>query len=68
MSRAGFGQNTMRNFSVFRETIDNIVGCSDGEDKKAVDSLIGDKVQLFDDLVMINSSTFISKKVEGKAA
>jgi transposase len=55
-------------FPVFRETIDHIVGCSDGKDKKAVDSLIGDKVQLFDDLVPINSSTFVSKKAEAKAA
>jgi hypothetical protein len=39
---------------VFRATIDHFVGCSDGKDKKAVDSLIGDKVQLFDDLVPIN--------------
>ncbi|MDR1111915.1 MAG: transposase [Deltaproteobacteria bacterium] len=55
-------------FSVSCETIDHIVGCSDGEDKKAVGSLIGDKVCLFDDLVPINSSTFVSKKAEGKAA
>jgi hypothetical protein len=44
------------------------VGCSDGKDKKAVDSQIGDKVWLFGDLVPINSSMFVSKGAEGKAA
>jgi transposase len=55
-------------FSTFCETIDAIVGCVDIKDKEAVDSLITDKVQLFDDLVPINETTFVNKKSEAKAA
>jgi transposase len=55
-------------FSVFCERIDFIVSCADGKDKKAVDSLINEKVQLFDDLVPISETTFVSNKTEGVAA
>jgi len=38
------------NFDVFQETINSIVDSSDKHNKNAVDQLIGDKVQLFDDI------------------
>ena len=38
-------------FDVFREKIDSITNSTDKENKPAVDRLISDKVQLFDDLI-----------------
>jgi hypothetical protein len=38
------------------------------KDKEAVDCLITDKVQLFDDLVPKSETTFVNKKSEAKAA
>jgi len=38
------------NFELFQETINSIVDSSDKHNKNAVDQLIGDKVQLFDDI------------------
>jgi transposase len=40
-------------FDVFKEKIDSIVYATSGEDKKFIDRLISDKVQLFDDTVDI---------------
>jgi transposase len=52
------------NFDEFRETVDSIVSSADNIDKQA-DRLISNKVQLFDDIKMINETTFAyeSKKV-----
>jgi len=38
------------NFELFQETINSIVDSSDKHNKNTVDQLIGDKVQLFDDI------------------
>jgi transposase len=53
------------NFDIFRETIDSIISDADKSDKKAVDRLINSKVQLFDNIVPINETTFAyaTKKV-----
>jgi transposase len=55
-------------FSKFCGVIDDIAGCSDNRDKKAVDELISEKVQLFDDLMPIGVSTFVSNAATKKAA
>lgn len=44
-------------FDVFQETIDSIVADTDKCDKAIIDRLIGDKVQLFDDLSVDMNST-----------
>ena len=38
-------------FDVFRERIDSITNSTDKENKAAIDRLVSDKVQLFDDLI-----------------
>jgi len=38
-------------FEIFKQRIDSIVNSTDKENKKYVDSLITDKVQLFDEVV-----------------
>jgi transposase len=55
-------------FNEFCERINSILGFDDGNDKKALESLITEKVQLFDDLVLINDSTFASGVAVNKAA
>ena len=39
-------------FDVFKERIDSVVSSTDNCNKKYIDSLIGDKVQLFDDITV----------------
>ena len=52
------------NFQNFCETINSIVACKD----HALDSLISDNVQFFDDLVQLNETTFATqKKVKSKS-
>jgi transposase len=53
------------NYTNFYETIDSI--CANTEGNKALDRLISGKVQLFDDFVAINESTY-SRKKPGKMA
>ena len=56
-------------FEVFQEKIDSIVNNADKKDKALIDRLIGEKVQLFDDpLVVGNSSVCRFIKNEKKAA
>lgn len=45
-------------FELFQEQIDSIVSNTSKGDKEVLDRLIGDKVQLFDELVAINENTF----------
>lgn len=45
-------------FELFREQIDSIINSTDNLNKEIVDRLIGEKVQLFDDLISINENTF----------
>jgi transposase len=46
------------NFDLFCENIESIVSRRDNSDKVAIDKLICDKVQMFDDLVRIHDTTF----------
>ena len=56
-------------FDVFKEKIDSIVNNADKKDKALIDRLIGEKVQLFDDpLVVGNSSVCSFIKNEKQAA
>jgi hypothetical protein len=45
-------------FVLFRHTIDSILDSSDKLCKSAIDSLIGDKLQLFDDLASASDLSF----------
>jgi SAM-dependent methyltransferase len=45
-------------FEVFREQIDSIINSTDNLNKEIVDKLIGEKVQLFDDLIAVNKNSF----------
>jgi transposase len=45
-------------FELFREQIDSIINSTDNLNKEIVDRLIGEKVQLFDDLISINENSF----------
>jgi transposase len=44
-------------FDVFQERIDSIVNNADKKDKAIIDRLIGEKVQLFDDLLVVANSS-----------
>jgi hypothetical protein len=43
-------------FELFREQIDSIIDSTDKVNKGIVDRLIGEKVQLFDDLIAVNEN------------
>lgn len=45
-------------FGMFRETINTLVGSTDNSNKTIIDRLIGEKVQLFDGLVVATGDTF----------
>jgi hypothetical protein len=45
-------------FELFRGQIDSIINSTDNLNKEIVDKLIGEKVQLFDDLIAINENSF----------
>ena len=45
-------------FELFREQIDSIINSTDNLNKEIVDRLIGEKIQLFDDLIPINENSF----------
>ena len=55
-------------FDVFQETIDCIVNCADKENKTIIDKLIGDKVQLFDDIIAVSLLSFSKETVLKSAA
>jgi transposase len=44
---------------LFREQIDSIINRSDNLNKEITDRLIGEKVQLFDDLIAVNENSFM---------
>ena len=50
------------NFTLFQETINNLIQSATGKNRKRVAKLIGEKVQLFDDLRLINENAFVSLK------
>jgi hypothetical protein len=45
-------------FEVFLEQIDTIIDSTDNLNKEIIDRLIGEKVQLFDDLTAVNENSF----------
>jgi len=47
-------------FDVFKEKIELIVNNADKKDKTVIDRLIGEKVQLFDDLLVVSNSSVCS--------
>lgn len=55
-------------FSVFKETIDTIVDGTETTYKKEISKLIGEKIQLYDDLVPLCENTFIMQKTENHEA
>jgi transposase len=56
------------NFEEFCQTINSIINSENVKDKKALESLIGEKVQLFDDLTQIDESTFSINETRKMAA
>jgi transposase len=46
-------------FELFQEQIDSIINSTDNLNKEIADRLIGEKVQLFDDLIAINENSFM---------
>jgi len=46
------------NFALFRERIDAIIESTEKENKAKIDGLIGEKVQLFDDMLSLNENTY----------
>jgi hypothetical protein len=49
-------------FELFREQIDSIINSAENHNKESADRLIGEKVQLFDDLIAINENSFMCNK------
>ena len=50
------------NFNLFQEVVDSLIQSATGTNRKRVSQLIGEKVQLFDDLRLINENTFVNLK------
>ena len=50
------------NFSLFQKAINNLIQSATEKNRNRVAKLIGEKVQLFDDLRLINENTFVSLK------
>jgi len=50
------------NFDIFQEKIDSIINSTGTTNKNVVDKLINEKVQLFDELTVINTNTFTNNK------
>ncbi len=46
------------NFTLFRGRIDAIIESIEKENKAKIDRLIGEKVQLFDDMFFLNENTY----------
>ena len=55
-------------FDLFKNKIDSIVSSTDKEEKSIIDRLIGEKVQLFDDLIAVNESSTCNAVWNYKAA
>ena len=68
-----FTKNVLRskyydNFDLFKSKIDSIIDSTDKHNKNYIDSLIGDKVQLFDDAVPVSSKSVVCSKYLNLAA
>ncbi len=57
-----------KDFSSFCSNIDSIIATTDNSAKSEIDSLIGEKVQLYDSLVPVDAHTFVMPKKEKKDA
>ena len=56
-------------FDIFQQKIDSVIDSTTQENKAKVNKLIGEKIQLFDDLCCIEKNTFsVNKKSKKKAA
>jgi uncharacterized protein YdcH (DUF465 family) len=55
-------------FDVFQERIDSIVNNADKKDKALIDRLIGEKVQLFDEPLVVGNSPVCSFMTTQQAA
>jgi len=53
-------------FDAFKETIDSIISETSTGSKKLVNRLIGEKVQMFDTLTLVNDNSFAAGKVSKK--
>jgi len=65
-----FVKNNLRtkyydNFDEFKERIGSLVNSTDKENKNIIDQLIGEKVQIFDNLIPINENTFVESNTRG---
>ena len=55
-------------FKEFSSTIDTIIKDTEGRYKQQIESLIGEKIQLFDDLIPFTENTFIRQEASNQAA
>jgi transposase len=55
-------------FDLFKDKIDSIISGTDTVSKKKIDKLVGEKVQLYDDLVVIDKDTYASTKKAQRCA
>ena len=55
-------------FKLFRATIDGIINGMDSRYKQRIENLIGEKVQLYDDLMKVCDNTFIFPESQEKEA
>ena len=55
-------------FKEFSSTIDTIIKDTEGRYKQQIESLIGEKIQLFDDLIPLTENTFIRQEASNQAA
>ena len=68
-----FAKNRLRtkyydDFDLFQQTIDGILNSADKENKTLIDKLIGDKVQLFDDINPMSQLSFCRETILKSAA
>lgn len=61
-------EHTYNDFDEFQNVIDTIISKSDNEAKDQIDSLIGEKVQLYDGIVEISEGLYVLPKKEKKEA
>ena len=61
-------EHTYNDFEEFQNVIDTIISKSDNEAKDQIDSLIGEKVQLYDGIVEISEGLYVLPKKEKKEA
>ena len=55
-------------FTLFCHQIDGIIASTSADNREKIASLIGTKVQLFDDLMQINSNTYVNNTLSRQAS